>query len=135
MEPIHSIQQHVAAYFGFCRLIDTDLFVRQRGQPPLSFTILLVFPVLTYEAGLLTITNAVLIHSTNAAILEYRDVETNGNANINCRSGTVSFWFKADWNSGTASGSDGTVDRAGQLQSGLYQWVVGVDTLIPPDAA
>ena len=62
-------------------------------------------------------TNAVLIDSTNAAILKYRDVETNGNANINLRSGTVRFWFKPDWSSvdqgGTGPGGNGRLIEMG----------------------
>jgi hypothetical protein len=42
---------------------------------------------------------------TNVAVLSYRDVETNGNANINLRSGTVQFWFSPDWSSTNAGGT------------------------------
>jgi hypothetical protein len=52
-------------------------------------------------------TNAVLIDSTNLAILAYRDVETNGNANINLRTGTVRFWFKPDWSTGSGALTNG----------------------------
>ncbi len=64
-------------------------------------------------------TNAVLIDSTNAAFLTYRDVETNGNANINLRSGTVRFWFSPDWSSASLGG--GGPQQSGRLiEMGQY---------------
>jgi len=52
-------------------------------------------------------TNAVLIDGgTNSALLQYSDVESNGNANINCRNGTLRFWFKPDWTSGSAGSNN-----------------------------
>jgi hypothetical protein len=55
-------------------------------------------------------TNAALVDNTNTALLVYRDVETNGAANINLRDGTVRFWFKPDWSSvNTGGGGPGTL--------------------------
>jgi len=50
-------------------------------------------------------TNAVVIDTNVPAFLKYRDVETNGSANINLRSGTIQFWFMPDWSSSTAGGT------------------------------
>jgi len=72
-------------------------------------------------------TNAVSIYSTNGAYLTYRDVETNGLANFNCRRGTLRFWFKPDWSSASAGGSGPQAN--GQMFSlgswtfeGTYGW-------------
>ena len=76
-------------------------------------------------------TNAAQIDSANAAILKYRDVETNGNANINLRTGTVRFWFRPDWSSagagGAGPGSCGRLIEAGSNSPTLIanSWVVG----------
>ncbi|HYG34662.1 MAG TPA: immunoglobulin domain-containing protein, partial [Clostridia bacterium] len=48
--------------------------------------------------------NAVLINSTNVAVLRYNEVEADGTANINCRQGTLRFWFKPDWGGTNAGG-------------------------------
>jgi hypothetical protein len=76
---------------GYWRFDDTNAWVGDAGQLPLLATNIVGVPSWN--------TNAALIDSTNPAILTYRDVETNGNANINCRQGTVRFWFKPDWSS------------------------------------
>ena len=47
----------------------------------------------------------VKVDSTNAARLVYRDVETNGSANINCRVGSIVLWFSPDWSSSSAGGT------------------------------
>ncbi len=56
-------------------------------------------------------TNALRINSPDPALLKYRDVETNGIANINVRKGTVCFWFKPDW----TSTNDGVAHGEGRL--------------------
>jgi len=50
-------------------------------------------------------TNAAYIYNTGGAYLKYRDVESNGHANINCQRGTVRYWFKPDWTSANAGGN------------------------------
>lgn len=77
---------------GYWRFDDTNTWAGNAGQIPLLVTNVIGIPSWN--------TNAASIDSTNPAILTYRDVETNGNANINCRKGTVRFWFKPNWNSG-----------------------------------
>src|SRR5262249_52154612 len=63
-------------------------------------------------------TNGVRINSTNTVILAYRDVETNGAANINCRNGTITFWFKPDWNSSNTNSGVGPQSQARLLELG-----------------
>jgi RHS repeat-associated protein len=81
---------------GYWRFDNTNTWVGNAGQLPLVASN--IFGVPSWN------TNAVLIDSANAAILKYRDVETNGNANINLRDGTIRFWFKPDWSSTNAGG-------------------------------
>jgi sugar lactone lactonase YvrE len=84
-------------HLGYWRFDDTNTWVGNDGQLPLLATNVLGVPSWN--------TNAVLIDSTNPAILCYRDVETNGEANINLRCGTIRFWFKPDWSSGDQGGT------------------------------
>lgn len=46
-----------------------------------------------------------LLITNSAALLRYRDVETNGQANINCRRGAIRLMFKPHWTSANAGGS------------------------------
>jgi hypothetical protein len=83
---------------GYWPFDNTNTWVGGAGQLPLLVT--------TNVIGVPSwATNAALIDATNAAILNYRDVETNGNANINLRSGTIRFWFKPDWTSTDQDGA------------------------------
>jgi hypothetical protein len=92
---------------------NTNIWVGDAGQLPLLATNVVGAPSWS--------TNAVLIDSTNTAILIYRDVETNGNANINLRNGTIRFWFKPDWSStnvgGTVPGGYGRLIEMGNYNS------------------
>lgn len=76
-------------------------------------------------------TNAALIDATNAAVLKYRDVETNGNANVNLRNGTIRFWFKPDWSSadqgGTGPQNEGRLIEVGIKGSTNGWWGLLVD--------
>ena len=81
---------------GYWPFDNTNTWVGAEGQLPLLATNVVGVP--SWD------TNAVLIDSTNPAILKYRDVETSGNANINLRCGSVQFWFKPDWSSTNAGG-------------------------------
>jgi hypothetical protein len=45
----------------------------------------------------------VFVSSTSQ--LRYREIESNGRPNINCRNGTVRFWFKPNWSSTNAGGA------------------------------
>jgi hypothetical protein len=88
---------------------DTNTWIGDQGQLPLLATNVVLVP--SWD------TNAVLIDSTNSAILNYLDVETNGVANINLRCGTVQFWFEPDWSSsnnfGTGPGGNGRLIEMG----------------------
>ncbi|MDR3564509.1 MAG: LamG domain-containing protein [Negativicutes bacterium] len=81
---------------GYWPFDDTNAWTGSAGQAPLLATNVVGIPSWN--------TNGVLIDGTNSAILCYRDVETNGNANINLRCGTVRFWFKPYWSSTNAGG-------------------------------
>ena len=79
--------------------------------------------------------NAVLqIHTNVPAQISYRDVETNGLPNINCRNGTVRFWFKPNWSSTTAGGSGpGSMGRLLEVgeestNAAYGQWVICLNT-------
>jgi hypothetical protein len=77
---------------GYWRF-DSPLLYAEQGQIPLS------------QSGV-TFSNdwsgtAVNIGSASTSHLTYRDVYTNGWASINCRQGSVRFWFKPGWSSGS----------------------------------
>jgi hypothetical protein len=71
---------------------NTNTWVGDQGQMPLCAT-----GLCCDTNGALS--NAVVVENAGAALLSYRDVELNGNANINCRQGSVCFWFKPTWTS------------------------------------
>ena len=94
---------------GYWRFDNTNLWSGDAGQLPMVVTN--VYGILSWS------TNALQIGSTNPAILTYRDVETNGNANINLRNGAVRFWFAPNWATtnigGTGPGSPGRLIEIG----------------------
>ena len=96
---------------GYWRFDNTNTWMGDAGQLPLLATN--VVGVSSWN------TNAVLIDSANAAILKYRDVETNGHANVNLRQGTIRFWFKPDWSSGDLNGT-GPQTMARLIEMGNY---------------
>ena len=77
-------------------LFTTTNWIGQYGQLPLLATN--VTPQAAWS------TNGVHIGTNVAARLVYRDVETNGWANFNCRVGSVVLWFNPDWSSTNAGG-------------------------------
>src|SRR5205814_575089 len=54
--------------------------------------------------------NAVQNNGNAVVKLSYREIETNGWANINCRQGTVRFWFRPSWDSTTSGGTGPQAD-------------------------
>jgi len=109
---------------GYWPFDNTNTWVGAEGQLPLLATN--VAGVTNWDI------NAVLIDSTNAAILKYRDIETNGNANINLRSGTVRLWFRPDWSSVSAGGA-GPWDQGRLIEMGSQGistgwWTLMLDT-------
>jgi hypothetical protein len=73
-----------------CRLgywrFDSDLLMSEQGQPSRSFNDIGLVPSWSETA--------LNINSDPASQITYWDVFTNGWANINCREGTIRFWFK-----------------------------------------
>ena len=96
---------------GYWPFDNTNTWTGNAGQLPLAASN--VVGVASWD------TNAVLMDSTNPAILCYRDMETNGNANINLRCGTVQFWFKPDW-AGTNLGGGGPGTAGRLIEVGSY---------------
>ena len=94
---------------GHWRFDNTNTWIGEGGQLPVA--------AVNLRGISSPMTNAVLSDSEpSPALLQYRDVETNGHANINCRNGTVRFWFKPDWNSGEVA----TTNCARLLELGNY---------------
>jgi RHS repeat-associated protein len=60
------------------------------------------------------------VGGTTLSTLKYHHVEANGSANINLRSGSIRFWFKPAWNSGTGPGSAGTLLFMGQTSPNRF---------------
>jgi alpha-tubulin suppressor-like RCC1 family protein len=111
-------QSHHSIRLGYWRFDNTNTWVGDAGQLPLQVSNLV--GVSSWD------TNAVKINSTNAAILKYRDAETNGNANINLLNGTIRFWFKPDWSStnvgGTGPNNEGCLIELGSKASTIGWW-------------
>lgn len=79
------------------------------GQSPLVHTNLELVAGCNYDA--------VRINSPTTARLSYRDIETNGWANINVRQGTIRFWFRPNWAS-TNKGGTGPQSEARLIEIG-----------------
>jgi len=88
-----SVSNVMLAYFPF----DAANWAGNRGQVPISSSGVQQVPSWS--------TNAALVDGPNPGVLTYHDVEANGVANINCRNGTVSFWYKPDWTSSSLGGT------------------------------
>ncbi|MDB6019247.1 MAG: hypothetical protein JWR19_3736 [Pedosphaera sp.] len=102
----NSVNSVLLGYWRF----NTNTWVGEQGQLPQFSTNLQL--VASWS------TNAVLVNS-NVANLKYRDLEVNNNANINCRNGTVSFWFKSGWNSTTTNSGTGPLSEGRLLELGV----------------
>lgn len=96
---------------GYWRFDDTNTWAGEAGQLPLRAAKVSGVPSWN--------TNAVLVDGDSPAALVYRDMETNGEANINLRTGTVRFWFKPDWTSANQGGT-GPQPMARLLEAGSY---------------
>jgi hypothetical protein len=103
----------------------TNSFQGDQGQmPTISSNVSLLGPT----------TNSVLLVDTSSdARLSYSESESNGNQNINCRKGTVRFWYEPHWTSssagGTGLGSKGRLLEIGaETNDASYgQWALCVD--------
>ncbi len=107
---------------GYWRFNTTN-WAGEAGQAPLAFTNLTTVPDWSVAA--------VQVDSPNPAYLIYRDVEDDGEANINLRNGTVRFWFKPDWNSsttnsGTGPGDEGRLIEMGSRDSNNGWWALAL---------
>jgi hypothetical protein len=94
---------------GYWTFNDTNTWAGQGGQLPLMANNLVGIPSWS--------SNAVLVDSASPALLAFNVVETNGNTNITCQTGSVMFWFKPDWSSadqgGTGPGASGRLIEMG----------------------
>ena len=108
---------------GYWRFNDTNNFAGEAGQQP---------TIKQFLSGPSSwSTNSVYVDSDGA--LRYREIDTNGTANINCRNGTVRFWFKPHWTS-TNLGGYGPGNYARLIELGAWRlaaagswWVLGLD--------
>ena len=82
-----------------CRLgywrFDTPDLISEYGQRPISATNVTLVPSWSGTA--------LNVSESGASGITYADVGSNGWANINCRQGTVRFWFKPNWTGSLAS--------------------------------
>ena len=123
---VYDYTNHLTPYIagnvrlGYWNFDITNTLAGDSGQMPLLATN--VTRVSSWD------TNAVLINCTNAAILKYRDLETNGTANILLPSGSIRFWFKPDWNSGTGPGSAGRLIEVGNQTATNGWWALALNT-------
>jgi len=83
-------------WLGYWRFNDTN-WLGDFGQIPVTHTNLQSVPGLNVKA--------VGVNSNTVARLTYRDVETNGWANVNVRQGTIRFWFRPSWASTNSGGT------------------------------
>jgi hypothetical protein len=73
------------------------------------------------------------VDSPAPANLKYRDVEPDGTANINCRNGTVRFWFRPSWSLAASFGGSGPGHWARLIEMGYPGiatdgwWALSVD--------
>jgi alpha-tubulin suppressor-like RCC1 family protein len=84
---------------------DTNTWIGEEGQLPCLVTNVVGIPDWS--------SNAVLVDSSSPALISYNVVETNGHTNINCQTGSVLFWFRPDWNSGSGPGNAATLIEIG----------------------
>jgi hypothetical protein len=93
---------------------DTTNWLGEAGQQPLHVTNVQSIP--SWDV------NALHVGTNTPASIAYHDVEANGLANINLRTGTVRFWFKPDWQSsdlgGSGPGTGGSLITVGDHASG-----------------
>ncbi len=70
--------------------------------------------------------NALVVSSASSSAVVYRDMETNGWANFNCRYGAVRFWFRPGYGAG-GPGTDAPFLYMGSAASANNgQWELGV---------
>lgn len=101
-------------WLGYWSFNNTN-WIGDFGQTPLSYT--------NVEAEAGWNFNAIHVGGMATSKISYRDVEPNGWANINCKNGTIRFWFRPDWSSttmgGTGPGTDARLLELGQETNGV----------------
>ena len=116
----NSGQQLRLGYWKF----NTANWLGEGGQVPLVFSN--IQSVVSWSS------NALSINTNLPALLKYREAESNATlANINCQNGTVSFWFKPDWNTVTTNGGTGPQNEATLLDLGsgtTDRWALVLNT-------
>ena len=101
---------------------DTNTWPGEQGQSPITDIANLVL------TNFAVTNNAVLIDNSIATRLVYRDVETNGAANISFQQGTIRFYFAPNWDSGTGPGSEGRFVELGTRDSTDGWWALTVNS-------
>jgi hypothetical protein len=68
--------------------------------------------------------SAVQVDSTNFATLAFASSDITNGPNINCRRGTIQFWFSPNWSSGVTNGGPGTQARLIEVgsETGTNGW-------------
>lgn len=105
-----------------CRLgywrFDSDLLISEQGQIPISDNEISLVPSWSGTA--------LNINSNPGSQVTYWDVYSNGWANVNCRQGTLRFWFKPNW---TGSPPNAPFVYLGNPNPATSQWALGVNSV------
>ena len=65
--------------------------------------------------------NGLILDSADAAFLNYKTVESDGNTNLMCQAGTIWFWFSPDWDSESAgTGGSGPGNWGDFIDAGAW---------------
>ena len=104
----------VQCSLGYWRF-DSATLMTEQGQPPLSYNDIGLAPSWSGTA--------LNINSDPASQVTYWDVFTNGWANINCRQGSLRFWFKPN-----ASGGQGGPFVYMGSPDGVDKWELALDS-------
>jgi hypothetical protein len=104
-----------------CRLgywrFDSGTFMAEQGQLPRFYNDISLTPSWSGTA--------LNINSDPASQITYWDVFSNGWANINCRQGSLRFWFKPNWNNSPAASAPFVY--LGNPDSALSQWSLNIN--------
>ena len=107
---------------GYWRFND-EYWLSERGMPPKWFNDVLCVDSFSGKA--------LKVRDSTYSGMVYRDIELDGTPNINCRQGTVRFWFRPDWSSQSRGGTGpANVCRLIELGKFTYdhsfgQWFLG----------
>jgi concanavalin A-like lectin/glucanase superfamily protein len=110
----------LSARLGYWRF-NTSNWSGEQGQLPKEY---FNVQAITSWSG-----NALQVNSASAANLKYRDAEANGAANINCRKGSVRFWFMPSWSSGPGPGTTARLIEMGDGISSDGWWALSLNSI------